>query len=144
MTTHCPLCQQDGGTVLWRNNKLRIILAEDADYPGLCRVIWNEHCAEMTDLPPDDRQYLMSVVLSVEQALRDLLQPDKINLASLGNMVPHLHWHVIPRFRDDRHFPNAIWGEPVRKTGTRSTRLDVDLLVRVLTGRLNKTGATAN
>ena len=42
------------------------------------------------------------------------VNPDKINLASLGNMVPHLHWHVIPRFRDDRHFPEPIWGAPQR------------------------------
>ena len=42
------------------------------------------------------------------------LQPDKINLASFGNMVPHLHWHVIPRFKDDMHFPNPIWGQVER------------------------------
>jgi diadenosine tetraphosphate (Ap4A) HIT family hydrolase len=45
----------------------------------------------------------------VEAALRSLVAPDKINLAALGNMVPHLHWHVIPRWRDDSHFPAAIW-----------------------------------
>jgi diadenosine tetraphosphate (Ap4A) HIT family hydrolase len=44
------------------------------------------------------------------------MQPDKINLASLGNVVPHLHWHVIPRFVDDPHFPNPVWGVKVRET----------------------------
>jgi diadenosine tetraphosphate (Ap4A) HIT family hydrolase len=43
-----------------------------------------------------------------------VLQPDKINLASLGNVVPHLHWHVIPRFADDPHFPNPVWGQRLR------------------------------
>jgi diadenosine tetraphosphate (Ap4A) HIT family hydrolase len=42
------------------------------------------------------------------------MQPDKINLASLGNVVPHLHWHVIPRFADDAHFPSPIWASPQR------------------------------
>jgi len=45
------------------------------------------------------------------------LHPDKINLASLGNQVPHLHWHVIPRFKDDPHWPFAIWGRQVREGG---------------------------
>lgn len=65
----------------------------------------------MTDLPPVDQRHLMHIVFAVEQALRELLKPDKINLASLGNMTPHLHWHVIPRFHDDRHFPNPVWGQ---------------------------------
>lgn len=84
---------------------------DDHDYPGFCRVIWREHAKEMTDLPPVDQRHLMHIVFAVEQALRELLKPDKINLASLGNMTPHLHWHVIPRFHDDRHFPNPVWGQ---------------------------------
>jgi diadenosine tetraphosphate (Ap4A) HIT family hydrolase len=45
------------------------------------------------------------------------MQPDKMNLASLGNMTPHVHWHVVPRFRDDRHYPNPIWAAPRRERG---------------------------
>jgi diadenosine tetraphosphate (Ap4A) HIT family hydrolase len=56
----------------------------------------------------------MNAVLATERALRKALQPDKINLASLGNLVPHLHWHVIPRWRDDSHFPAPIWAAPQR------------------------------
>jgi diadenosine tetraphosphate (Ap4A) HIT family hydrolase len=65
----------------------------------------------MTDLAAADQRHFMHVVLAVERALRLALNPDKVNLASLGNMTPHLHWHVIPRFRDDRHFPNPVWGQ---------------------------------
>jgi diadenosine tetraphosphate (Ap4A) HIT family hydrolase len=57
----------------------------------------------------------MLVVFTVEAALRELLRPEKINLASLGNVTPHLHWHVIARFRDDPHFPNPIWGARIRQ-----------------------------
>ena len=53
----------------------------------------------------------MTVVFIVEQAIRELFKPDKINLASFGNMVPHVHWHIIPRWQDDRHFPEPIWGK---------------------------------
>lgn len=105
----CPLCQPQNELVLWHDARCRVILVNDADYPGFCRVIWNAHVPEMTDLEPREREHLMSVVFGVEQTLRDLLQPDKVNLAALGNQVPHLHWHVIPRFGDDAHFPDPVW-----------------------------------
>jgi len=88
--------------------------AEDPLIPGFLRVILNRHAPEMTDLPTTDRQRLMQVVLAVETIVRRELSPDKINLASLGNVVPHLHWHVIPRWRDDPWFPQPIWSPAVR------------------------------
>lgn len=109
-TTTCELCSQDGGEVVFRNASLRVVIVDDADYPGFCRVIWNGHIKEMTDLSMDQRVQLMSAVFTVENAVREVMQPQKINLASLGNMTPHLHWHVIPRFADDKHFPNPVWG----------------------------------
>jgi len=89
---------------------------ESLDYPGFCRVIWRSHVAEMSDLAGPDRGHLMALVFATESALRRLYAPQKINLASLGNLVPHLHWHVIPRFLDDPHFPAPIWSvaEPQR------------------------------
>jgi diadenosine tetraphosphate (Ap4A) HIT family hydrolase len=81
-------------------------------------VIWKRHVQEMSDLPGADRRHLMAVVCAVEAALRGLVRPDKVNLASLGNMVPHLHWHIIPRWRDDRHYPQPIWGTPQRAAGS--------------------------
>lgn len=110
----CELCDQPGGELMWRDARCRVVQVAEPDYPGFCRVIWNAHVAEMTDLSPADRTHFMDVVFAVEQGVRDALSPDKINLASLGNVVPHLHWHIIPRFRDDRHFPASIWGPSAR------------------------------
>ena len=110
----CPLCQTDGGVLLWHGPFCRVVLADEPDYPGFLRVILNAHVKEMTDLSLDDRQALLQVVLAAESALREVMAPDKVNLASLGNVVPHLHWHVIPRFADDPHFPNPVWGERKR------------------------------
>ena len=109
MTQVCELCEVDGGELIVKTAQLRVVLIDDANYPGFCRVIWNAHVKEMTDLAISDRSNLMQAVCKVEQAVRDVMQPHKINLASLGNMVPHLHWHVIPRYLDDAHFPNPIW-----------------------------------
>ncbi len=100
--------------MLWQDDLCRVVQADEPDYPGFLRVILNAHVKEMTDLPASDRQALLQVVLAAEAALREVMAPDKINLASLGNVVPHLHWHVIPRFFDDPHFPNPVWGERKR------------------------------
>lgn len=111
----CPLCELPADSVVWEDADCRVIRVDDPAYAGFCRVVWRAHVAEMSDLAPDARARLMAVVIATEAALRELMQPDKINLASFGNMVPHLHWHVIPRFRDDRHFPESVWGAPQRE-----------------------------
>lgn len=110
----CELCSQTGGEVLWQDAACRVVLVADPDYAGYCRVIWGAHVREMTDLAQAERQHCMRVVCAVEHALRTVLNPHKINLASFGNLAPHLHWHVIPRFEDDPHFPNSVWGERQR------------------------------
>ena len=111
----CELCHL-AAEPLWRDDKLSVILVDDPAYPGFCRVIWNAHVKEMSDLAPADRMALNDAVWHVELALREVMEPGKVNVASLGNMVPHLHWHVIPRFADDAHFPNPVWTEAVRET----------------------------
>jgi diadenosine tetraphosphate (Ap4A) HIT family hydrolase len=114
----CELCTRTGGELLWQGPRCRVVYVEEPGYPGFCRVIWEAHVKEMTDLSEDDRLQLMEVVFAVESVLREQLEPVKINLASLGNVVPHLHWHVIPRYVDDPHFPQPIWSSPQRPVKT--------------------------
>lgn len=120
----CELCDSARGDVIVSNEQWRVILLDDANYPGFCRVIWHAHVKEMTDLSENDRNVLMQVVWQVETLIREVMQPHKINLASFGNMVPHLHWHVIPRYTDDAHFPNPVWAVANDKL------LDQDILVQ--------------
>jgi diadenosine tetraphosphate (Ap4A) HIT family hydrolase len=110
----CELCEQPGGRVLWQGTHCRVVAVDDPFYAGFCRVVWGRHVAEMSDLSAAERAHFMAVVFAVEEVLRQSVVPDKINLASLGNVVPHLHWHVVPRFRDDPCFPAPIWAAPVR------------------------------
>ena len=105
----CELCTAPGGVELWSNEHVRVVRVPDPDYPGFLRVIWKSHVREMSDLDPTQRSCLLDAVFAAERALIDQLHPDKVNLASLGNMTPHLHWHVIPRFRRDPHFPDPVW-----------------------------------
>ncbi|MHB8668821.1 MAG: HIT family protein [Burkholderiales bacterium] len=126
----CELCDSAGGDVLWQDELCRVVLVDDRDYAGFCRVILNRHVSEMTDLDAATRHRLMRVVFAAEQALRDTMQPAKINLASLGNRVAHLHWHVIARFADDRHFPDSVWSEARR--GGAARQVDRGALARRL------------
>jgi diadenosine tetraphosphate (Ap4A) HIT family hydrolase len=115
----CHLCEFDGGEPVWRGGQLRVVRVEDTPgHPAFYRVIWNAHVAEFSDLSPGERQACMEAVVRVERVLRDRLWPAKMNIASLGNMVPHLHWHVIPRFEGDAHFPYPVWAPAQRTSDT--------------------------
>jgi len=117
--TNCVLCKEElrpeDGQLIWRGDDCRVILVNDPDLPGFCRVIWNHHIAEMTDLTYGEREHLMSLVFAIEEAIRYVMCPDKINIAALGNMVPHIHWHIIPRYRDDAFFPGSVWSKRVQE-----------------------------
>lgn len=134
---NCPLCALPPARVVWEDARCGVIQVDDDAHPGFCRVVWREHVAEMTDLLPADRRHLMEVVMATEAALRTLLRPDKVNLASFGNMVPHLHWHVIPRYRDDRHFPESVWGAPQRP-GVAHPAAEPVALARAIDDALNQ------
>ena len=110
----CPLCAEDGGALVWRGERLRVIRAQEVGFPAFYRVVWNAHVAEFSDLAGADRVHCMEAVTLVEQALRQHLSPTKVNIAALGNMVPHLHWHVIARFDWDSHFPSPVWAAAQR------------------------------
>jgi len=111
----CELCELAAPAV-YADDRLAVIIVDDANYPGFCRVIWREHVREMSDLADADRLLLNDAVWRIELAVREVMAPLKVNVASLGNVVPHLHWHVIPRFADDAHFPAPVWAAPVRQT----------------------------
>jgi diadenosine tetraphosphate (Ap4A) HIT family hydrolase len=115
----CELCDV-AGSAAWvevaRDSRLRVLRVLDApDFPAFYRVVWLAPVAEFSDLDPVDRAHCLEAVVAVERALREALAPTKINLASLGNMVPHLHWHVIARFAWDSHFPGPIWAARQRE-----------------------------
>jgi diadenosine tetraphosphate (Ap4A) HIT family hydrolase len=112
----CDLAASAAASVVHRGEKFAVILAGEADYPGFARVVWHAHVREMSDLADDDRLLLNDAVWKLEQAVREVMQPLKVNVASLGNVVPHLHWHVIPRYADDPHFPAPVWAQAVRTT----------------------------
>lgn len=113
----CPLCNRDPAVEIWHDDHLRVIDANEPEFPGFTRVIWHDHIREMTDLSAQDRLHLMSIIWKVERVMREQLAPAKINLAQFGNVVPHLHWHIIPRWALDSRFPDAFWAAAKKRTG---------------------------
>lgn len=111
----CELCQLTIAPA-WSNELFSVIMVDDVAYPGFVRVIWHEHVREISDLPDAHRLALNDAVYRVELAVRTVMQSLKINVASLGNVVPHVHWHIIPRYQDDAHFPSPVWATAVRET----------------------------
>ncbi|MGJ7614582.1 MULTISPECIES: HIT family protein [unclassified Variovorax] len=110
----CVLCEGPGGRLVFESVKLRVIHADEAGFPAFYRVVWRDHAPEFSDLDAADRTLCMEAVAVVEQCLREHLAPAKMNIAALGNVVAHLHWHVIARFADDSHFPGSVWAPAQR------------------------------
>jgi len=133
------LCTTLGGVLVFQGEKFRVIRAEEQGFPAFYRIVWTEHVAEFSDLDVSDRSLCMAAVNAVEQALRAHLQPTKINLAALGNRVPHLHWHVIARFDWDSHFPSPVWAQaqrPSDEAGQQAVRARLTLAEQDMAGRL--------
>lgn len=115
MTRHeCPMCNR------WSDDSdLRIIplkhsfvtLNRDQFFPGYVLLFTREHVTELFHLKPRMRGELMEEVSRVAQALQTVFQPDKINYELLGNMVAHMHWHLVPRFATDPLWPRPIWSQ---------------------------------
>lgn len=113
----CPLCLETAELRVAESPLWRVVRVADASFPAFYRLIWQAHVAEFSQLGEDQARACMAAVTAIERVLLRALSPTKINLATLGNVVPHLHWHVIARFDWDSHFPNPIWGAALRETG---------------------------
>ncbi len=118
MTKECPLCNPPQGQekVLFSNSVFRIIQVEEPQFPGYFRVISQKHVKEMSDLPVNEQILIIEALSKMEEIIIETMQPTKVNWAQLGNMVPHLHWHLIARYEDDATFPGSIWSSVIQKT----------------------------
>jgi diadenosine tetraphosphate (Ap4A) HIT family hydrolase len=86
-------------------------LLPDQTYRGRTVVWLKEHFGDPADLPTGLRVSLMNEVMFVAEALRRVLRPDRLNYTCFGNAVPHVHWHIIPRFKDGPDWGKAPWRE---------------------------------
>ena len=135
---NCALCSSHKYPIIWANDLLRIVLINDQNYRGYCRVDLINHIKEMSDLDEATRNEFMGVIFQMEKIVKEYLQPDKINLASLGNITPHLHWHIIPRYLSDNHFPDSIWSEKQRNDINKFSKVQELKFIKHVNNKLNQ------
>jgi len=90
----------------------QVVLNRDQFFPGYCLVFSRRHVTELFQLDAAERHGVIDEVNRVAEALDRVFRPAKMNYELLGNMVPHMHWHLVPRFADDPLWPRPIWSEP--------------------------------
>jgi diadenosine tetraphosphate (Ap4A) HIT family hydrolase len=78
-------------------------------YRGYCLVVSRQHATELADLEPNVRQGYLDEMCAVARAIGEVFKPQKLNYELLGNQVPHLHWHVFPRYPDDPDIRRPAW-----------------------------------
>lgn len=113
----CPLCTGDAGRVVWQSAAWCVVHADSAaeeQFPAFYRLICHAHYVEWSDLPAPLQQEGMAILTCIETLMRQHFRPCKMNLASLGNVVPHVHWHIIARYAWDSHFPAPVWASAQR------------------------------
>ncbi|WGZ95142.1 MAG: HIT domain-containing protein [Candidatus Thiothrix putei] len=96
----------------------RVLLMDEARYPWFILVPRRAGIREIHELTPAERQQLWAESDQISRALMALFQPDKLNIAALGNVVPQLHLHHIARFQTDAAWPAPVWGKFVPESYT--------------------------
>ncbi|MBF0136105.1 MAG: HIT domain-containing protein [Magnetococcales bacterium] len=107
-TLHPDLAR--AGIFLGKLSLSQLLLMNDARYPWLVLVPERPGLRDFDEVAGDDVPLLHADISLVCSTLRHLFHPDKLNVASLGNMVPQLHIHVIARFQTDAAWPHPVWG----------------------------------
>lgn len=108
----CVMCDEfgrSGGLHIADLEASRVFLHEDQFFPGYVLLVLRRHATELYELSAAERRTLIEEVSRVAEALARVFRPVKMNYELLGNQVPHIHWHMVPRLSTDPE-PNApIW-----------------------------------
>lgn len=111
----CPMCRRwddDSDLRVVELEHSFVVLNRDQYFPGYTLLFTRQHVTELFHLDRAVRSGLMEEVSRVAEALFTVFRPDKINYELLGNMVPHIHWHLVPRHASEPLWPRPIWSEP--------------------------------
>jgi diadenosine tetraphosphate (Ap4A) HIT family hydrolase len=86
-----------------------LVLGEHQFFLGYCILISKKHYKEMTDIPAPEQEEIFQEMMTASKLIEKSFGPDKMNMCSLGNVVPHVHWHFFPRYKSDPEFSNPPW-----------------------------------
>lgn len=100
-------------STIYQNEMIRIE-TEESEIPWL-KIFSQEPYKEMSELPHNLKLEIFELLDIIEKEMIRYYRPDKINIASFGNYLPHLHWHIMARFKEDSYFPEPMWGKKQRE-----------------------------
>jgi len=112
MTPECVMCARvaaEGPLFIADLGASRVYLNEDQFFPGWVFVVLKRHVLELYELEAPERGVLIEEVSRMARALAEVYRPVKMNYELLGNQVPHIHWHLVPRLRDDPEPRRPVW-----------------------------------
>lgn len=103
--SRCTICER---LEKWRSGPFLIqefehslfVVGDHQYFPGYCLLVMKAHIRELHELAPDVQAALLAELMTATNAVVRAFQPWKMNHASLGNVDPHVHWHLIPRYDD--------------------------------------------
>jgi len=121
-------------SIIYENELIKIEL-EKSEIPWL-KIFTQVEYREFSETPLDVKVEIFRALDIIEKEMLTFYRPKKINIASFGNYVPHVHWHIMARFEEDSYFPEPMWGEKQREGTFRLTQLDKFL--NFVEGRLAK------
>lgn len=98
---------------IWKNQFLKIEI-EESEIPWL-KVFTLHPYQEMSQVPREIRGEIYALLDIIEKEMIAYYSPSKINIASFGNYLPHVHWHIMARFEQDSYYPEPMWGEKQRE-----------------------------
>ena len=122
----------------------RLLLMNDSNYPWFILVPRREEVSELFQLDADDQRQLWREATLLAETLKDTFAADKMNVATLGNVVNQLHMHVIVRRREDAAWPAPVWGRhPAQPYSEQQVGQIIDKLRLVLTEDFQFAGESA-
>ncbi len=99
--------------MVFENDKI-FVEVEPFEIPWL-KIFAKQPCKEWSECDEDTKAQIFRAIDIIERAMLRFYNPDKINIASFGNMLPQVHWHVQARFASDSYFPDPVWGKKRRE-----------------------------
>jgi diadenosine tetraphosphate (Ap4A) HIT family hydrolase len=116
MPTSCPFCRKLAGTDSWPTEDIVwpfphsiAVLGTWQFYHGYCVLISRRHASELSQLDDAERSCYLDEMCTLARAIEQAFKPRKVNYELLGNQVPHLHWHLLPRYQEDVEHLKPVW-----------------------------------
>jgi diadenosine tetraphosphate (Ap4A) HIT family hydrolase len=156
MQDDCPFCRKlldldalPAGEVVWRFPHGIALLGPWQFYRGYCVLVSRRHARELSELPDDVRRGYLDEMCLLARAIEQVCRPHKLNYELLGSQVPHLHWHLFPRFADDPGRLSPVWlaidraeRDPAERQRLQAAAVDRSAILSALREALTALGAT--